>query len=132
MLDYEVRAAILKLRQAGCGVRKIGRELKVSRKTVRRVLRAGTSEVPRIERAEQCAEHEDKIRSAHERCGGNLVRVQEELEADGVQVSYSTLTAYCRRHGIGVKPQKPAGRYHFGPGKEMQHDTSPHDVTVGG
>jgi hypothetical protein len=26
----------------------------------------------------------------------------------------------------------PAGRYHFDPGMEMQHDTSPHEVEVGG
>lgn len=26
----------------------------------------------------------------------------------------------------------PAGQYHFDPGVEMQHDTSPHDVQVGG
>jgi len=30
-----------------------------------------------------------------------------------------------------VKPQQPVGRYHFEPGEEMQHDTSPHDVQVG-
>src|SRR5690606_2880534 len=29
-------------------------------------------------------------------------------------------------------PKLPAGRYEFGPGEEMQHDTSPHDVLVGG
>lgn len=99
---------------------------------MQRVLRAGSSEVPRVQRAELCAEHEDKIRAEYKRCGGNLVRVQEELQAAGIAVSYSTLTAYCRRHGIGVKPQVPAGRYHFTPGEEMQHDTSPHDVKVGG
>ena len=26
----------------------------------------------------------------------------------------------------------PSGRYHFAPGEEMQHDTSPHDVVIGG
>ncbi|MBW2735591.1 MAG: IS21 family transposase [Deltaproteobacteria bacterium] len=46
-------------------------------------------------------------------------------------MSYSSLTSFCRRHKIGVVPKKPAGRYHFAPGEEMQHDTSPHDVKVG-
>ena len=30
-----------------------------------------------------------------------------------------------------MKVRQPAGRYHFEPGEEMQHDTSPHDVKVG-
>jgi hypothetical protein len=42
------------------------------------------------------------------------------------------LTAFCRRHGIGQTPPAPAGRYHFEPGEEMQHDTSPHELELGG
>jgi len=66
------------------------------------------------------------------RCKGNLVRVHEELTADGAQMSYQALTSFCRRHGIGQAPIVPAGRYHFSPGEELQHDTSPHQVEVGG
>ncbi|MCW5807501.1 MAG: transposase [Deltaproteobacteria bacterium] len=47
-------------------------------------------------------------------------------------MSYQALTAFCRRHGIGHAPPKPVGHYHFEPGKEMQHDTSPHDAHIGG
>jgi hypothetical protein len=54
------------------------------------------------------------------------------MEAEGTNTRYSTLTGFCRRHGIGVKPKVPAGRYPFDPGREMQKDTSPHDVQVGG
>jgi len=60
------------------------------------------------------------------------VRVHEELQADGATLSYQALTAFCRRQGIGQTPVVPAGRYHFEPGVEMQHDTSPHEVEVGG
>jgi transposase len=77
-------------------------------------------------------EHLEKIRALHVRCEGNLVRVHEELEADGVEVAYSSLTAFCRRKEIGQRTKKRTGRYHFEPGEEMQHDTSPHVVTVGG
>ena len=65
-------------------------------------------------------------------CKGNLVRVHEELLADGATLSYQALTAFCRRQGIGQTPVVPSGRYHFEPGVEMQHDTSPHEVEVGG
>jgi hypothetical protein len=60
------------------------------------------------------------------------VRVHEELAADGATLSYAALTAFCRRQGIGQKPIVPSGQYHFEPGVEMQHDTSPHEVEVGG
>ena len=60
------------------------------------------------------------------------MRVHEELTAAGMTLSYAALTAFCRRQGIGQKPIVPAGRYHFDPGVEMQHDTSPHSVEIGG
>jgi hypothetical protein len=60
------------------------------------------------------------------------VRVHEELTASGATLSYPALTAFCRRQGIGQTPIVPAGQYHFEPGVEMQHDTSPHTVEVGG
>jgi len=65
-------------------------------------------------------------------CKGNLVRVHEELTAGGAVLSYPALTGFCRRQGIGQTPIVPAGQYHFEPGVEMQHDTSPHEVEVGG
>ena len=65
-------------------------------------------------------------------CEGNLVRVHEELVAGGAALSYSTLTGFCRREEIGQKPKTPVGRYHFEPGQELQHDTSPHKVKLSG
>jgi len=73
----------------------------------------------------------DTIIELHARCKGNQVRVWEELTARNIDISYSTLTAACRRRGIGIKEKIPAGEYSFAPGKEMQHDTSPHKVDVG-
>jgi len=60
------------------------------------------------------------------------VRVHEELAAAGAGISYPALTAFCRREGIGQEPIIAAGRYEFAPGVEMQHDTSPHELAVGG
>jgi hypothetical protein len=58
--------------------------------------------------------------------------VHEELVADGTRISYPALTAFCRRAGIGQAEKVPAGRYEFEPGEEMQHDTSPHELMLGG
>jgi hypothetical protein len=60
------------------------------------------------------------------------VRVHEELTAGGAVLSYPALTGFCRRQGIGQTPIVAAGQYHFEPGVEMQHDTSPHEVEVNG
>jgi hypothetical protein len=88
--------------------------------------------VPEIQRAEKAEPHRQQILDLLSTCKGNLVRVHEELTASGAQLSYPALTAFCRRQGIGQTPLVPAGRYHFEPGVEMQHDTSPHEVEVGG
>ncbi len=110
----------------------IARAVGVSRNAVRRVLRDGHAQVPKLVRDESLATHLDRVRELYQSCKGNLVRVAEELAAGGIVVSYSTLTAFCRRHDIGVVPKEPVGRYHFDPGEEMQHDTSPHVVTIAG
>jgi transposase len=96
------------------------------------VLHAGSATVPRIERAEKAEPYRDQIRDAFDRCRGNLVRVHEELVAQGVRISYPALTAFCRRHGIGHAPPAPVGHYDFAPAQEMQHDTSPHRAPIGG
>lgn len=132
MLDLDQRRTILHLSSKGHTLRAIARTLKVSRNAVRRVLRSGQAEVPALERAEQLGEHVALVQDLHMRCEGNLVRVWEELLKQGISTGYSSLTAFCRRHKIGVVEKKRVGRYHFGPGEEMQHDTSPHTVTIGG
>jgi hypothetical protein len=102
------------------------------RGTVRKVIRCGSPEVPRLERAEKAQPHRERILELHARCAGNLVRVHEELLAEGARVSYPALTAFCRRAGIGQPEKIPTGRYDFEPGEEMQHDTSPHELVLGG
>ena len=132
MLDQSTRAAILKLQQQGHSIRGIARAMKLSRGAVRQVLRAGTELVPHLVRAEKAAPYHEQILELYARCKGNLVRVHEELLATGAQLSYPALTAFCRRLGIGQQRKLPVGEYHFQPGQEMQHDTSPHRVEIGG
>jgi transposase len=133
MLDQTIRQTILTLREAGHGTRAIARALGISRGAVKDVLAKGTAAPPAFVRAEKADPYHEEILALHQRCKGNLVRVHEELRARGlVGLSYPALTAFCRKHGIGHEPAKPTGRYHFEPGEEMQHDTSPHDVHIGG
>jgi transposase len=112
--------------------REIARVLKLSRVTVRQVLAANSTSVPEIQRAEKAEPYRQQILDLLSPCKGNLVRVHEELLAGGARMSYPALTAFCRRQGIAQTPLVPSGQYHFEPGVEMQHDTSPHTVEVGG
>ena len=132
MLDESTRKAILRLRAEGHGTRTIADLLGVSRGAVKDVLRSGSAVVPPMSRAEKAEPHRDLIVELFTSCKGNLVRVHEELVREGAQLSYPALTAFCRRHGIGHPPAEPAGQYHFEPGQEMQHDTSPHEAPIGG
>ena len=132
MLSQAQRTAILELNTQGVTKREIARILNLSRLTVRKVLRSNSTQVPEIQRAEKAEPYRQQIIELLISCKGNLVRVHEELTASGAALSYPALTAFCRREGIGHEPAAPAGQYHFEPGVEMQHDTSPHAVEVGG
>ena len=132
MLDQKQRAAILALHERKHGFRAIARALKVSRDAVREVVKSGSQLVPAILREQAAEPWRDEILAQYLLCKSNLVRVHEELLKKGAKFSYQALTAFCRRHEIGFEPKKPAGRYHFEPGQEMQHDTSPHKAKLGG
>ena len=132
MLNQSQRTTILELHAKGTNKREIAKLLNLSRQSVRKVLAANSTAVPKIEREEKAAPHRQRILELLHTCKGNLVRVHEELVADGATLSYQALTAFCRRQGIGQEPIVPTGRYHFEPGVEMQHDTSPHEVIVDG
>jgi transposase len=132
MLSRGQRTTILELAGQGVSKREIARVLGVSRLSVRRVLRARSVEVPELDRGEKAEPYRQQILELMHQCKGNLVRVHEELVAGGAALSYQALTAFCRRHGIGQPPVVAAGRYEFAPGEEMQHDTSPHEVRLGG
>lgn len=132
MLSQAQRTTILELHARGTNKREIARLLNLSRQSVRKVLQSNSNAVPRIAREEKAAPHRQQILELLHACKGNLVRVHEELLASGAGLSYQALTAFCRRQGIGQEPIVPVGRYHFEPGVELQHDTSPHELTVAG
>lgn len=132
MLSQAQRTAILELSEKGVSKREIARVLRLSRLSVRKVLSSNSTDVPEIQRPEKAEPYRQQILDLLITCKGNLVRVHEELTAGGAALSYPALTGFCRRQGIGQAPTVPAGQYHFEPGVEMQHDTSPHTVEVGG
>jgi hypothetical protein len=132
VLDEETRTAILKLHACGHGSRTIAENLRIARRTVKRVIKSGQAAPPAIERAELAEPWREAILEQYSRFEGHLGRVHEELLQRGAKLSYAALTAFCRKHGIGSPPPPPAGHYEYPVGSEMQHDTSPHWATIGG
>src|SRR5437879_10090528 len=132
MLSQAQRTTILELNTQHVSKREIARVLGVSRVAVRKVLRSNSTALPELHRTEKAEPHRQQILELFDQCQGNLVRGHEESMAGGAELSYTALTAFCRRHGIGYAPPTPAGRYDFAPGEEMQHDTSPHELELAG
>jgi transposase len=129
MTPTEICNAVRTLQAQARSVREISRLLKLSRNTVRRILR------PPLPAAVEPLSHGitlAHLQSVFERAQGNVARVQQLLSAEyDVEFSYSTLTRWVRQAGLRTPPQR-AGEYTFNPGQEMQHDTSPHRVSLGG
>lgn len=129
MISEDTRQAAVTLHDKGVTIREISRMLGVSRNTVRGALKSKepreSQEIPRS--ADELA----MIRDAYAQCSGNVVRVQEILRDHGVEVPYSTLTRLVREMGLRQPKKRRAGSYVWAPGEEMQHDTSPHKITLG-
>ena len=120
-------------------MREISRLLALSRNTVRRILRAPETAAAAATPGDE--EALAKLKAAFARARGNVVRVQELLADDDIDVAYSTLTRWVREAGLRRPPRRPTGQarglkahgeYDFLPGQEMQHDTSPHRMMIGG
>jgi transposase len=131
MIRDSKKDAILELKRTGMSLRKIARTLKVSRNTITKVLKDPDEASPH--RESRYEEHVPLIHELFRECRGNAVRVAEELESrHQIRIPYQSLTWIMRKHEIRKRKKRRAGQYHFKPGQEMQHDTSPHQVTIDG
>jgi transposase len=128
MISEETGQAIIMLHGKGMKIRTISRTLKVSRTTVKRALQGGDTQ--RTENTAALDDHHPLITQAYHSCEGNVVRVQEILKDHGIEIPYSTLTRLVRKMELRVPQKVRVGAYNFAPGEEMQHDTSPHKVTL--
>ncbi len=128
MYDPVIKSTIKQLHQIGKSIREISRSLGISRNTVRSILRQEVN-LELIEKQDLL----ELIRTLLGSCKGNLVRVHEILTAEHQQnIAYSTLTYWVRKYALRDNPRQRVGEYLFEPGEEMQHDTSPHWLELGG
>src|SRR3954452_4062073 len=73
MLSQAQRTAILELSAKGVSKREIAQVLRLSRPTVRKVLRENSTNVPEIQRAEKAEPYREQILELLTSCKGNLV-----------------------------------------------------------
>ncbi|MFC1895799.1 IS21 family transposase [Thermodesulfobacteriota bacterium] len=110
-------------------MRQISRILKMSRKTVRRILAGKAPD--KIQRPSRYESLAPLVCELFNRYQGNAVRIQAELtDQYGHHVPYASLTHRVR--ALNLRPDKTqrSGTFTYPPGREAQHDTSPHRVTI--
>lgn len=93
MLSHESQQTILHLRERGVPIHSISRLLKLSRNTVKRVIRV------KGQRWRRPSAYEDLfpiVRDAFAAAKGNALRTREMLESQGHLIPYSTLTRIVR------------------------------------
>ncbi len=118
------------MHERGMSIHEIVRTLGVSRNSVRDIIRNGAA-VKLTPRKDVIVVAPEILAQLFKDCTGWRERIWEKLKDEHkVDVGYSTLTRKVRQLGLGLKPRAA----HIGdePGGEMQHDTSPHKIKIGG
>jgi transposase len=133
MIDADKRKAIYLLHETSrMTVEELARQFGLSRNTVRTIIEQ-KGQMPQSERSDKKHIDPELLRQLRSHCQGRVQRMHEILtEEKGCQVSYPTLTRMLRELGISHPPKEPCGRVPDEPGVEMQHDTSPYQIELGG
>jgi hypothetical protein len=132
MISQDRRTTVHTLRSQGVSRKEIARLAHMDVKTVRKILAGMASDTPPA-RTDKVAIDEALLAQLHQDCKGYVQRMHELLtEEHGIQIGYSSLTRLVRDAGLGVKHKPRSCHVPDVPGEEMQHDTSEHDVRIGG
>jgi transposase len=133
MVKVDEWTTIRTLRAKGVSIRKIGRVCKVSRNTVRRVIR---EEARTVYQRKPKEEHVLKgfEKDLHEMSEKQFIgsRMLEELRKKGYSGSSVTLYRYLKRQGLKKPSNKVSMRYETAPGEQYQFDWSGYRVGIGG
>ncbi|MGH9328115.1 MAG: Mu transposase domain-containing protein [Terriglobia bacterium] len=112
-------------------VNEIVRRLRISRNTVRTILKQ-QGEMPVGIRKDKILIDAELLERLYGECDGWVERVHEKLaEEEGISIAYSTLTRLVRERGLGEEQADRCDRVPDEPGAEMQHDTSPYGIRLG-
>ncbi len=132
MIDADVRNAIYQLHLAGTSLHDISRQFRVSRNTVRKIIRQQGA-MPHTVRSDKIQIDAELLRRLYDECDGWVQRMHEKLvEEEKIQVGYSTLTRLVGQLGLGRPASARCDHVPDEPGAEMQHDTTVYRVKLAG
>lgn len=132
MIDAEKRQAILTLHTEGVSNREISLKLRLSRNTVREILKGQGGKRVTLAGSEAAITIDpQRLSHLYADCDGWVQRVHEILITEGVKVGYSTLTRLIRKQGLGTPAERRHPQVETVAGAEMQHDTSVYRIAVG-
>ena len=130
MLDQDIRNAIYRLHSEGLGVKKIARDLRISKNTVRDVIKIGGI-VPPTKRSDRIIVDKELIAEVYKKCDGWVQRIHEVLEKERwIKIGYSTLTNLVREYELGKPLKRRCDHVDDVPGDEIQNDTSPYWIKI--
>lgn len=132
MIGPDKRKAVYLLHEQGMGLREIARNMNISPNTVMRIIEQ-KGQMPETVRKDKISIDPELLAGLFSECKGRAQRVYEKLmEEHGINIAYSTLTQMLREQGLSKKHSGRCHRVPDEPGVEMQHDTSPYRVRLGG
>ncbi len=131
MIDEQIRTTVRTLFNNGKAKKELARIVGIDIKTVRSIIQSEDDKP--ITRKDKIIIDEDLLQTTYNSCNGYIERVYEILtEEHGINIGYSTLTRLIRDLEIGKSSKRRSGHYEDVPGEEMQHDTSPYSIPIGG
>lgn len=111
--------------------REISRQLRVSRNSVKAIIKAKGSH-PKKVRRDEIKLDEEMLQKVYRDCNGWVQRVHEILrEEKKITIGYSTLTHKLRKMGLRSNVKLRCDSVPDSPGEEMQHDTTIYTLKVG-
>lgn len=132
MIELDKRKSIFLLHTEGMSIREISRCLRLSRSTVRTIIKQ-KGDLPDSIRKDKIKVKHKLLKRLYIDCNGFIQRIHEKLtEEEGIKVGYSTLTRMIRELDLGQAKKQRCGHCPDEPGVEMQHDTSPYKLKIGG
>lgn len=131
MIDVESEKLIKQLHVMGKSIREISKSLNIARNSVRRIVRPITEDKNRSTKKQIDLEI---LKSVYKKCCGWGQRMNEVLrEEHDIHISYSTLMRLVHENNLNEKKEKKrSGHEPTVAGAEMQHDTSPYKIKIGG
>lgn len=133
MIDAETRSAIWALYKQGKTKRELARLFDLDKKTVIKIIKH-EGKPPGKTRKDKVDPNRELIKQVHKRCEGFARRTHEVLTQEyGIEIGYSTLNRRIAEIAAEENKREDDSPPQVAkPGEFMQHDTSPHLVTVGG